>query len=480
MCLAGVSACPQPAEKAEHLKVSTEKIPESQVVMTIEVEPDRLDQARDRAVRKLSPRAKVPGFRPGKAPAALVRQYFGEERILDEALDLLVPDVYKEAVEAEGDLDPIARPRLVVETVEPLVVKATIPVRPTIELNDYTEVRVTPEEITVEESRVDDTILALRRRAATLEPAERGIEWRDVVRLDVEATVEGETLVNKQEAEIQLDEDRPVLFPGFEQQILGKTKGESFEFDLAVPETVTDERFKDKQAHFTVTILEVKTEVLPEVDADFLKAVGEGFESEQSLREKIRADIEKNEQDQLNNRYHDEILNDLVERATIEFPPVMLDAEVDRLFHDQAGHFDKQEELERYLQMVGKTAEQVREELRPVADTRLKRSLVLGRVAEVEDVQVSGEEVTAEIDTMTAAAGPQGAQLRQMFETENGRDTIHRNLMTRKTLARLVDIALQPQVKAAKKAKASKKKDEAATDAEPAGEPEPAPAESGE
>ena len=172
------------------MKVSTEKIPDAQILMTIEVDDARLDEARTKAVKKLSPKAKVPGFRPGKAPPHMVRQYFGEERILDEALDALVPVLYREAVEADESIVPIARPQLVVETTEPLVVKATIPVRPTIELGDYTSVRVTTEAVDVEESRVDETLLALRRRAATLEPTERGITWRDVVRIDVEGTVE--------------------------------------------------------------------------------------------------------------------------------------------------------------------------------------------------------------------------------------------------------------------------------------------------
>src|SRR5437899_11879279 len=117
-------------------------MPESQVLMTIEVEQERLDDARGKALRKLAPRAKVPGFRPGKAPESMIRRYFGEERILDEALDSLLPSVYREAVEADQSIDPIARPRLVIETTEPLVVKATIPVRPTVELGDYHSVRV--------------------------------------------------------------------------------------------------------------------------------------------------------------------------------------------------------------------------------------------------------------------------------------------------------------------------------------------------
>jgi len=171
------------------VKVSSERIPEAQVVLTIEVEPERLDAARDKAVRKLAPKAKVPGFRPGKAPAPMVRRYFGEERVLDEALDILVPDVYKEAVEADDSIIPVAHPRLEVETMEPLVVKATIPVRPTVELGDYAGVRIPTEEVTVEVSRVDDTINVLRRRAATHEPHEREIGWRDVIRIDVKATV---------------------------------------------------------------------------------------------------------------------------------------------------------------------------------------------------------------------------------------------------------------------------------------------------
>ncbi|HET6615095.1 MAG TPA: trigger factor, partial [Dehalococcoidia bacterium] len=240
------------------MKISTEKIPEAQIVMTIEVESERLDKAREKAVRKLSPKAKVPGFRPGKAPAAMVRRYFGEERILDEALDDLVPDVYREAMEQEQEIVPIARPRLVVETTEPLVVKATIPVRPTVELGDYQSVRVATEEVSVEESRVDDTLVALQRRAATLEPVEREIGWRDIVRLDVQATVDGETLIEQQEAEIQLVEGHDVLFDGFEEQLLGKKKDDEFDFDLATPDTLQDPKFAGKQAQFRVKILDTK------------------------------------------------------------------------------------------------------------------------------------------------------------------------------------------------------------------------------
>jgi trigger factor len=411
--------------------------------MTIEVEAERLDAARDKALRKLSPKAKVPGFRAGKAPVEMVRRYFGEERILDEALDVLVPLIYREAVEADESIDPIARPRLVVETTEPLVVKATIPVRPTVALGDYQAIRLQVEPIVVEESRVEETLQLLRKRGATLEPIERELAWNDVARFDVHGAVGDEPLVTQQEVEIQFVEDRDVLFPGFEEALLGHKKGDVVEFDLPVPEDAMSEKFAGKTAHFTVTITETKEEILPELDDEFTKQVGEGYETVDALRDRIREDIRKNLEERQNNRYHDEILNEMVERATIEYPPVMVDVEVDRMLHEQAGHIEQGQDLERYLAGIGKTEEEVRAEMRPIADIRLRRSLVLSQVTGVEDIQATDEEIDAEIDRMTASAGAQGQQLRQMFSTDDARATIRRNLLTRKALERLVEIATQ-------------------------------------
>lgn len=457
------------------MKVSTEKIPESQVLMTIEVEPERLDDAREKALRKLSPKAKVPGFRAGKAPAAMVRRYFGEERILDEALDSLVPIIYREAVEADESIDPIARPKLVVETTEPLVVKATIPVRPTIDLGDYRAVRVKVEPVVVEDTRVEETLRLLRKRAATLEPIERELAWNDVARIDIKGMVGEELLVEQQDVEIQLLEERDVLFPGFEEALLSHKKGETVEFDLMVPEEAMSEKFAGKEGHFVVGITETKEEILPELDEEFTKQVGEGYDTVDALRDRVREDILKSLEEQQNNRYHDEILNDLVERATIEFPPVMAEAEVDRMLHDQAGHIEKGDDLERYLAGIGKTEEEVRAELHPIAEIRLRRSLVLSEVTESEHIEVSGDDIALEIEKMTSSAGAQGEQLRKLFSTDDARATVRRNLLTRKTLEKLVEIATQDGLAAARSAEAPKKKSKKKATVTAESEPEATP-----
>jgi trigger factor len=467
------------------LKVSTERVPDAQIVMTIEVDSERLDEARNKAIRKLSPKAKVPGFRPGKAPPDMVRRYFGEEHILDEALDDLVPKIYREAVEADESIEPIARPQLVIETTEPLVVKATIPVRPTVELGDYKSVRVTVEPVTVDEARIEETLTTLRRRAATLEPTEREIAWRDVVRIDVEGTVEVEgaapalvdpsgkalvastqrdEFVKKQEAEVQLLEGQTLVIPGFAEQILGKKKGDMYAFDLPMPDGL-DPKFDGKTAHFNVMILETKEEVLPEPDDEFAKAVGESFESVDALRDRIRADIRKAEEDARENRWHDEILTQIVEGATIEYPPVMLDSEIERMLHDQFGHAQHEANFEVYLKSLGTSIEQVREQARPIAEERLKRGLVLGKVTEAEGVEIKEEDVAEEAERLSIAAGEQAEQFKQLFSSEDGKSTLRRNLLTRDTLARLVEIATQDGAVAAPAEEPKKKRGKAKVEA---------------
>ncbi|HXK34133.1 MAG TPA: hypothetical protein VNM91_08995, partial [Dehalococcoidia bacterium] len=133
----------------------------------------------------------------------------------------------------------------------------------------------------------------------------------------------------------------------------------------------------------------------------------------------------------------------LIEQATIEFPPVMVESEIDRMLHDQGVHPEHEEDMARYLSMIGRTAEELHEELKPIAEARIRRSLVLAQAAIAEGIEVSEAEVDAELERMVAGAGPQGEQLRQVFGSETGRDTMRRNILTRKTLSRLVEIATE-------------------------------------
>jgi trigger factor len=423
-------------------------LPESQVLLEIEVDDARVEKAKDSAYRRLASKVRVPGFRPGKAPRDVLERHLGEETILHEAIDRLMPEVYREALEQE-DIDPIDQAGYELVTHQPLVAKFTVPIRPTVDLGEYRALQVPREPVSIDPERVQDALEGLRHRYAIYEPVARPIEWNDIVRADVDGTVDGKPLVHEEDVEFQLVEGRPVSLPGFAEALIGKEKGAQFELDLAVPDDAPSEELRGKQARYKVHIKETKQEVLPELDDEFARQVGEGFPTLADLRTRVESDLREALEQEAEHQYHDEVIGKLVEQASIEYPPVLVEREVDRLLRDQSsagqpasrGGPTAREQLERYLQRVGRSEEDMRAELRPIAEQRVLRSLVLSQVAEAEDIHVEDAEIQEEIDRLTSGVSEQAEQIRSLFSTDAARESLRRSLTTKKTLDRLVSIA---------------------------------------
>lgn len=422
------------------MKVSAEKLPESRVALQIEVEPERLEGALDSAYRRLAKKTQVPGFRPGKVPRAMLERYLGEHALLHEAIDRLLPQVYREAVE-EQQLDPIDLPEVEVVTEEPLVLKATVPVRPTVDLGDYQSLRVAREPVTVEPERIQEELEQLRHRYATLEPVQRSVEWGDIVRADVFGAVDGTKVVEEKDAEFRLREGAVVSLPGFAERLIGAEKGVELRFEVPMPEGTEDPRLAGKSCSYHVVIHEVKEEKLSELDDEFARGVGEGFPTLVALRERIASDLQRAEEQATERRYQEQILDALLKRAELDYPQVVVGWEVDRLLRDQTGDPRDGRSMERYLRRVGKSEEEVRAELLPAAEERVRRSLVLSELAEAENIAVSDAEVQGEIERLVSGVGDQAEGVRRLFESEDGRDGVRRSLLTRRTLERLVSIA---------------------------------------
>jgi len=426
------------------VKVSAQKIPDSQVILEIEVEPERVEKALDRAYRQLVNRTRVPGFRPGKAPRTMLERYLGRDALMRQALDRLVPEVYQEAARQE-DVEPIDLPELEVVTTEPLVVKATVPVRPTVELDDYRQVRVHREPVEVPKERLEQTLEDLRHRYATWEPADRPVKWGDVLRADIAGAADDISIVDQKDAEFQLREGQTVSLPGFAERLLGLAKGAETEVEVSVPADFADQRVAGKTARYRVTIHEIKEENLPALDDSFARQVGEGFTSLAALRERVEADIRQFEEEEARHTYHDLVLSALEERATLEFPPVLVEREVERLLRDEqmaaGGRAGNAADVDRYLRSQGKSEEELRQELRPLALERVRRSLILTQVAEAENIDVSDAEIDQEVERLVSSAGPQGEGVRRFFAEAEGRDALRRRLLTRTTLDRLTSIA---------------------------------------
>jgi trigger factor len=342
----------------------------------------------------------------------------------------------------EQELEPIDLPEVEVASTEPLVVKATVPVRPTVELGDYPQLRVPQEPVEVDPEKVEEAVKDLQRRYATLEPVQRPVQWGDVLRADIVGTVDGDKIVDQKDAEFQLREGVAVSLPGFAEKLIGVEKGVEAELAVDVAADHSDVRLAGKTCAYRVLVKEIKEENLPSLDDAFARQVGEGFPSLEALRERITSNLRQAEEEAARHRYHDRILNALLDGATVEYPPVLVEREVDRLLREQSGSNQRDPHaLERYLQRMGRTEEELRLELRPAAIERVTRSLMLTEVAEVENIDVSDAEVDEEVEGMASGAGERAAEVRKLFEGEDSRDAIRRSLLARKTLDRLVSIA---------------------------------------
>lgn len=421
------------------MKVTLERLPESRVQLDIEVEADRFEQSKDAAYRRLAAKAKVPGFRPGKAPRQLTEKYIGADRLINDAIDKLLPEVYNEAIE-EHDVDAIAQPELDKIDLDPLRFKFIVAVRPKVDLGAYKEIRVPAEPVEVTDEMLEEQITLIQRRYATQVPVERPIAWNDILIADVTGKVDDETFVEDLDAEFPVREGTVLFVEGLAEAFIGMAKGEEKSVEIAMPEDFRVERLAGKAATFILNIKEVKEEQLPELDDDFAQQVNaDEFPTFEALKERITADLMKALTDQADAAYRTKAVDALVEGATIEFPRVLVEREIDHVVRDSMGN--DQQQYAQYLRRFGRSESEYRESLRDTAESRVRRSLALNELADAEGIDVSADEIEGELDKLVEPLGDDAERFRQMFATEDGVATLRRNLLSRKTLDRLAAIA---------------------------------------
>lgn len=421
------------------VKVTTERLPESRVQLNIEIDEDRLERSLDSAYKRIANKNRFPGFRPGKAPRAIVERAVGREGLIREALDKLVPDAYNEAIEAE-DVDAIGQPELAIDQLEPVKFTAIVPVRPSVQLNDYRAIRIEKEAVDVTPEAVDEQLELLRRRHATYTPVDREIKWDDMLIADVFGEADGDQFLEDKDAEFPLREGQMLFIEGLAEGFVGMKKGETKELTLAFPPDFRVERLQGKDAHFTLHVREVKEEDLPELDDEFAAMVNaEEFETFDALRSRIEADLRANLEQAAENTLRNAAVEKLVETATLEYPKLLVEHEIDHLVREATGN--DQAQYQAYLRTVGRSEADFRETWREAAELRVQRSLVLSELAEAEGLAATAEEIDQELDSLVAPMGDDAARFRQMFASEEGVATIRRNLLSRKTLDCLAAIA---------------------------------------
>jgi len=379
------------------VKVAAQEIEHSQVVLDIEVEDERLERAVDQAYKRVVQRINVPGFRKGKAPRALVERMVGREALVEDAVEQLVPQVVEDAVK-EQSLVMVARPSLEVVSTQPLQVKATVPVQPKVELGDYKALKIeaTPAEITDEQ--VGAVVTRLQESNATWEPVERPVEMGDRVAIDVLAKSGETTVMESKDAEYVLDAAGPQPAEGFAEAIVGMSADETKTVTLKLPEEHRNKELAGQDAEFEITLHWVKAKILPALDDDLPSVVGTEHESLDDLRNAIRENLSVREEHERRVAHEEKVIDSVVEQATVDLPPQLVEEEAARLVQQLAQNLERQGiPLQSYLRFTQKTDEQFRAEMMAQAERSVRRSEVLNAIALAEGIDVTDDEIREQL-----------------------------------------------------------------------------------
>jgi trigger factor len=423
------------------LKVTKEKVENCQAFLTVEMEPAEMETGMQHAYEHLVKKANIPGFRKGKAPRVVVERTLGKSRLLEEALDHLVPRAYEQALK-EQTIEPYAQPELEITQADPLIFKAVVPLTPTVELGDYRSVRMTSEPVDIKEENVTAVMEELRHQHATWEPVVRALDYNDMAVIDINGEVEEKPYVKKAAAQIQVTKDMISPAPGFAAQIVGMKKEEEKEFKLSFPDDYPNKNVAGKEGHFKVKLHEIKEEKLPELNDELASQVSPDLKTLDALREEVAKSLRLRAEERARMDFEEKIINAIVEQAKVEYPPVLVNLEINRILNEQVRQLQLTGQgMDQYLKSINKTAEQLQEELRPVATKNVTASLVLSKVAGEEKIEVSESDIENGINNMTRSiADDKKEEFLKLIDTPQTRESLKVSLKTRKTIERLTEI----------------------------------------
>ncbi|MFQ5857488.1 MAG: trigger factor [Anaerolineae bacterium] len=427
------------------MKVTTRELGNREIELVIELDDGRVDSAMRTIARRYAREIKIPGFRPGRTPYTIVAQRVGQDRLLQDALEEIAPQIYEEAVEEAG-IEPYELKPLGISSYDPLTLTATIPLVPKVELGDYHLIRIERPTVEVAEADIDEVLRAYQEENAQLVPVDRGAELDDQVIVDLEIEVDEMTVYNRENISFVLAPGGLTGVPeGFFQQLVEMRPGAERQFTLIYPDDFGDEELAGKVGNFNVVLHEVKERELPELDDELAQTVGE-FDTLEELRERTREILLARAQIEADKELAETVMTRVMDMATVEYPAIALENEIDHLITDiEARLKDQGLTLDNYLIMEGLTRDQLREQQQPNAERRLKRGSVLSEVVEREGIEVSDAEIDEEIETIAGMYGARAAEARASLSSEESRRSLRSRLLAQKAINRLVELATRDE-----------------------------------
>ena len=455
------------------MKVTRDNSSPIEVTLTVELATEDENPFIERSYRRVVSRLNIPGFRRGRAPRHIVESMMGRTALLQEALEFMVPETLDKVLQDE-EVSAFGEPSIEVTELEPVSFTATVPLEPTVDLAGYREIRVETDPVEVTDEEVDGVLDRVREEQAVWEPVERAAEYGDRLNLDVLGTMEEETVVEDEDVEYIPNEENVLPFPGFAPNLVGLSEEDESEFTVTVPEDYPREQYAGKDIQFKVSVLSVKEKSLPELDDEFAKSVGDGFDDLEALRTSIRESLTSQAENAARNDLEQKSLEALCDVAVVNASPLLYERELEAMQADRERMLRQQGiDLPTYLRFMGKSADEFLDEMRPNAERRLVSALVMRKLAEVEEIEISDEDVQSETDRLLGLSAGDEEQdesnldsLREFLGSESTRDNIRSTLHSRRVMERLTDIA-QGKLDEDSETEASAADDESENDSEP-------------
>ncbi|WP_152391687.1 trigger factor [Paenibacillus guangzhouensis] len=424
------------------MKASWEKIEKNLGVLQVEVDAERVTGALDKAFKKVVQKVAVPGFRKGKVPRPIFEKRFGIESLYQDAIDILLPEVYTEAVN-ETNIEPVDRPEIEVEQFgkgENFVFKAKVLVKPEVKLGEYKGISVPVESVTVTDEEVAVELEKLQQRHAELvvideDTAKEG----DTVIIDFEGFVDGKAFEGGKGERYSLELGSKSFIPGFEEQLIGLGTGDFKDVDVTFPEVYHAEELAGKPAVFKVKLHEIKRKQLPVLDDEFAKDVSE-FDTLDEFKADLTKQISDRKVKENEAKREGEIVEKAAEAAEVEIPQPMIDTEVEAMVRDFDNRLRAQGmNLDMFMTFSGQTIEDMKGQMATDAEKRVRNNLVLEQIAKEENIVATEEDVTEELSKMAEAYKRSTDEIRSILSANGSLANLQEEVAIRKTVQFLVD-----------------------------------------
>lgn len=419
-----------------------EKKEGNQGLLQVTVPAEEVDKALDQAFKKVVKQINVPGFRKGKVPRQIFEQRFGVEALYQDAVDILLPKAYSEAV-VEADINPVDQPEIEVTQIEkgkPFTFDATVTVEPEVQLGDYKGLEITKQATELTDEELEQTIEQRLEAMADMVLKEDGqVEEGDTVNLDFDGYVDGEQFEGGQADGYDLEIGSGMFIPGFEEQLVGLKVGEEKEVEVTFPEEYHAEELAGKPATFKTKINEIKTKEVPELDDELANELDSEADNVEQYKENLRKQLTEQKQTDAENLQKEEAITLATDNATVDIPEAMIKTEEDRMVQEFAQRLQQQGlNLETYFQISGQSEEDLRGQMKDDAEQRVKTNLTLAAIAEAENIEVSEEDVDKELQNMSEQFN---ISVEDIKNTLGNTDIVKNDVRVKKVIDLLVDEA---------------------------------------